>query len=83
MSSPLLYGHALQCRTVSAKVVLLEFSVCQDLRPCVNLKWLSVVQNKLKTLKGVEALSNLTVSVSLDSQILSSYQNMSSNLCFC
>lgn len=38
------------------------FASLQDLRPCVNLKWLSVVQNKLQSLKGVEALSKLTVS---------------------
>lgn len=40
----------------------------QGLRPCVGLKWLSVVQNKLRSLKGIEGLSNLTVScwLSLD-----------------
>ncbi|KAH9699584.1 leucine-rich repeat and IQ domain-containing protein 1-related [Citrus sinensis] len=31
------------------------------LRHCVNLKWLSVVQNKLQSLKGIEGLSKLTV----------------------
>lgn len=33
----------------------------EDLRPCVGLKWLSVVQNKLRSLKGIEGLSKLTV----------------------
>ncbi|KAL6005345.1 hypothetical protein ACLOJK_005911 [Asimina triloba] len=31
------------------------------LRSCINLKWLSVVQNKLQSLKGTEDLSKLTV----------------------
>lgn len=35
----------------------------EDLRPCSNLKWLSVVQNQLESLKGVESLSKLTVSL--------------------
>lgn len=35
----------------------------KGLRHCVNLKWLSVVQNKLQSLKGIEGLSKLTVSV--------------------
>ncbi|RVW86710.1 hypothetical protein CK203_039828 [Vitis vinifera] len=35
----------------------------QDLKLCVNLKWLSVLQNKLQSLEGIEELSKLTVSV--------------------
>ena len=34
----------------------------QVLEACVNLKWLAVVQNKLESLNGIEALSKLTVS---------------------
>lgn len=37
----------------------------QGLKACVNLKWLSVAQNKLEDLKGIEALSKLTVSTQL------------------
>ncbi|KAL9680029.1 hypothetical protein QQ045_017902 [Rhodiola kirilowii] len=33
----------------------------QDLKSCVNLKWLSLIQNKLHSLKGVECLTKLTV----------------------
>ena len=33
----------------------------QVLEACVNLKWLAVVQNKLESLNGIEALSKLTV----------------------
>lgn len=34
----------------------------QGLKSCVNLKWLSVANNKLQSLKGIEGLSKLTVS---------------------
>jgi Leucine-rich repeat (LRR) protein len=34
----------------------------QGLKSCVNLKWLSVVENKLQSLNGIEALTKLTVS---------------------
>lgn len=34
----------------------------QGLKSCVNLKWLSVKENKLESLKGIEGLSKLTVS---------------------
>ena len=34
----------------------------QVLEACVNLKWLAVVQNKLESLNGIEALSKLIVS---------------------
>ncbi|KAK6235232.1 hypothetical protein SCA6_010569 [Theobroma cacao] len=33
----------------------------EGLKSCVNLKWLSVVQNKLQTLIGIEGLTKLTV----------------------
>lgn len=33
----------------------------EGLKSCVNLKWLSVVQNKLQNLKGIEGLTKLTV----------------------
>ncbi|XP_022754212.1 protein phosphatase 1 regulatory subunit 7 [Durio zibethinus] len=33
----------------------------KGLKSCINLKWLSVVQNKLQTLKGIEGLTKLTV----------------------
>jgi Leucine-rich repeat (LRR) protein len=31
----------------------------KGLSSCTNLKWLSVIENKLVSLKGVEVLSNL------------------------
>lgn len=37
----------------------------QDLSSCINLKWLSVVENKLESLKGVEGLTKLTVSFNI------------------
>lgn len=39
-----------------------SFMFLQGLKLCVNLKWLSVVQNKLHSLKGIEGLTKLTVS---------------------
>ena len=36
----------------------------QGLRSCVNLKWLSVVENKLESLEGIQGLTKLTVSTS-------------------
>jgi hypothetical protein len=33
----------------------------QGLSSCTNLKWLSVIENKLVSLKGVEVLSKLQV----------------------
>ncbi|KAL0437048.1 UNVERIFIED_CONTAM: hypothetical protein Sradi_0412700 [Sesamum radiatum] len=33
----------------------------EGLKSCMNLKWLSVVQNKLQSLKGIEGLTKLTV----------------------
>lgn len=33
----------------------------EGLKLCVNLKWLSVVQNKLQSLKGIEGLIKLTI----------------------
>jgi len=34
----------------------------QGLRSCANLKWLSVVENKLESLEGIQGLTKLTVS---------------------
>ncbi|GAY69041.1 hypothetical protein CUMW_268900 [Citrus unshiu] len=46
----------------SIKSLTLTHKALSDgLRHCVNLKWLSVVQNKLQSLKGIEGLSKLTV----------------------
>lgn len=39
------------------------YFVNQGLKSCINLKWLSVAQNKLESLKGIESLSKLTVSI--------------------
>ncbi|XLR27683.1 hypothetical protein S83_055583, partial [Arachis hypogaea] len=33
----------------------------EGLRSCVNLKWLSVLENKLETLEGIQGLTKLTV----------------------
>lgn len=40
---------------------LIGIPIMQGLESCFNLKWLSVQQNKLHTLNGIEALTNLAV----------------------
>lgn len=42
-------------------ISLTHRALSDGLSSCVKLKWLSVVQNKLESLKGIESLSNLTV----------------------
>ncbi|QHN86470.1 uncharacterized protein DS421_16g546570 [Arachis hypogaea] len=49
----------------------------EGLRSCVNLKWLSVLENKLETLEGIQGLTKLTVLDERDrSRILSPYKKI-------
>ncbi|RYR03987.1 hypothetical protein Ahy_B06g083483 [Arachis hypogaea] len=51
--------------------------VDKGLRSCVNLKWLSVLENKLETLEGIQGLTKLTVLDERDrSRILSPYKKI-------
>jgi hypothetical protein len=48
--------------SIFASIFFFWLYVTKGLSSCANLKWLSVKENKLVSLKGVEGLSKLQVS---------------------